>query len=75
MDTGRLGDGALAQARPHLGVEGLAQVGRGAPHAAAPAMNSATVGGGAQQVPQQGQDFLLHHLGLARVELRDEAWK
>lgn len=69
MDIGRLGGGTLAQAWPHLGIKGLAQVGGSTPYAAAPAMNGAAVGRGAQEVPEQGQHFLLYHLGLTRVEL------
>lgn len=75
MDIGRLGGSTVNQAGPHLGVKGLAQAGGSTPHAAAPAMNGAAVGRGAQEVPQQGQHFLLHHLGLARVELRHKIWK
>lgn len=54
MDIGRLGGGTLAQAWPHLGIKGLAQVGGSTPYAAAPAMNGAAVGRGAQEVPEQG---------------------
>lgn len=72
MDVGRLGGSTLAQARPHLGVKGLAQVGGSAPYTAAPAMNGAAVSRGAQEMPEQRQHFLLHHQGLARVELRHE---
>lgn len=54
VNVGRLGCGALCQARPHLGVEGLAQVRGGPPHAAAPAVNGAAVAGGTKEVPQQG---------------------
>lgn len=75
MDIGRLGGSTLRQAGPHLGVKGLAQVCGRTPHAAAPAMNGATVGGGAQEVPQQREHLLLHHLGLARIELRHKFWK
>lgn len=74
MDIGRLGGSTVNQAGPHLGVQGLAQVGSSTPHAATPAMNGATVSRGAQEVPQQGQHFLLHHLGLARVELCHQIW-
>lgn len=73
MDTGRLTGSWVNQAGPHLGVKGLAQVDGSSPHAAAPPVNAA-VGVGAQEVPQQGQHFLLHHLGLARVELFHEFW-
>lgn len=69
MDIGRLGGSTLCQVGPHLDVKGLAQVGSSTPHAAAPAMNGAAVGRGTQEVPQQRQHLLLHHLGLARVEL------
>lgn len=55
-------------------MEGLAQVGGGAPHAAAPAVDGAAVAGRAQEVPQQGQRLLLHHLGLTRVQLRHQVW-
>lgn len=75
MDVGRLGGSTLAQAGPHLGVKGLAQVGGSTSDTAAPAMNGAAVGGGAQEVPQQGQHFLLHHLGFARVELSNQIWE
>lgn len=75
MDVGVLRGGALDQAGTHLGVEGLAQVGGSRPHAAAPAVDGPAVGGGAQEMPQQGQDLLLHHLRLARVELRDKFWE
>lgn len=75
MDVGRLGGGAVRQAGPHLGVQGLAQVGGGSPHAAAPAMDGAAVAGRAQEVPEQRQHFLLHHLGLARVELGHQVWR
>lgn len=75
MDIGRLGGSTLRQAGPHLGIKGLAQDGGRPPHAAAPAMNGTTMGGAAQEVPQQGKHFLLHHLGLARVELRHKFWK
>lgn len=54
VDVGRLGSGELCQPRPHVGVEGLAQVGGGPPHAATPAVDSAAVAGCAQEVPQQG---------------------
>lgn len=56
-------------------MEGLAQDGSSTSHAAAPAMNGAAVGRGAQEVPQQGQHFLLHHLGLARVERCYKIWE
>lgn len=75
MDVGRLGGSTLAQTGPHLGVKGLAQVGGSTPHAAAPAMNGTAVGGGAQEVPQQGKHFLLHYLGLTRVELCHKIWE
>lgn len=75
VDVGVLRGGAVHQAGAHVGVEGLAQVGGGRPHAAAPAVDGAAVGGGAQKVPQQRQDLLLHHLGLARVQLWDELWE
>lgn len=75
MDIGRLRGSTVNQARPHLGVKGLAQVGGSTPHAADPAMNGAAVGGGAQEVPKQGQHFLLHHLGLPRVELGHKFWR
>lgn len=75
VDVGVLRGGAVCQAGTHVGVEGLAQVGGGRPHAAAPAVDGAAVGGGAQEVPQQRQDFLLHHLRLARVQLCDQLWE
>lgn len=75
MDVGRLGGSTLAQAGPHLGVKGLALVGGSTPHATATAMYGAAVGRGAQEVPQQGQHFLLNHLGFARVELCHKVWK
>lgn len=75
VDVGVLRGGAVHQAGTHVGVEGLAQVGGGRPHAAAPAVDGPAVGGGAQQVPQQGQDFLLHHLRLARVQPCDKLWE
>lgn len=54
MNIGRLGGSTLTEAGPHLGIKGLAQVGDSTPHAATPAMNGTAVGGGAQEVPQQG---------------------
>lgn len=75
MDIGRLRGSTVNQAGPHLGVKGLAQVGGSTPHAAATAMNGAAVGRGAQEVPQQGEHFLLHHLGLSRVELCHKFWR
>lgn len=75
MDIGVLRGGAVDQAGTHLGVEGLAQVGGSRPHTAAPAMDGPAVGGGAQEMPQQRQDLLLHHLRLARVELCDKFWQ
>lgn len=74
MDVGVLRGSTVDQAGTHLGVEGLAQVGCSSPHAAAPAVDGPAVGGGAQEMPEQGQDFLLHHLRLARVEFCHKFW-
>lgn len=74
MDVGVLRRSTVNQAGTHLGVEGLAQVSGSSPNAAAPAVDCPAVGGGAQEMPEQGQDFLLHHLRLARVELCDKFW-
>lgn len=67
--------GAVDQAGTHLDVEGLAQVGGSRPHAAASAVDGPAVGGGAQEMPQQRQDLLLHLLRLTRVELCDKFWE
>lgn len=72
MDSGRLRGRQVRQAGPHLGVEGLAQFGGGRRQTAAPAGSGALVGRGAEEVPEQGQHFVLHNLRLARVDLCHE---
>lgn len=69
MDSRRLRGGRVRQAGPHLDMEGLAQFGGGRGQTATPAESGSLVGRGAEEVPEQGQHFVLHNLRLARVDL------
>lgn len=76
MGIDRLSFSAINQFRPHLGIKGLAQFGGSAlKPTTVTAMFDAAVGGAAQEVPQQGQHFLLHHLRLAWVGRGHKLWK
>lgn len=76
MGIDRLNFSAISQFGPHLGIKGLAQFGGSALKAATvTAMFGAAVGGAAQEVPQQGQHFLLHHLRLSWVGRGHKLWK
>lgn len=60
------------QRRAHVSVQRLAQVGGGSSHGAAPAVDRAALAGGAEEVPEQRERFLLDQLGLAGVQLSDQ---
>lgn len=65
----------LQQRGAHVRVQCSAQVGGGSSHGAAPAMDRAALAGGAQEVPEQRECFLLNQLWLARVQFTDQLYE
>lgn len=65
----------MQQRGAHVRVQRSAQVGGGSSRGAAPAVDRAALAGGAQEVPEQRECFLLNQLWLARVQFTDQLYE